>query len=217
MKLENYLSGNMALMFFIGYFVLITALILFHSATTPLYSEVAESLKTIPLTTILAATPLTVILGILTNSIRMTINRYVFRRRLYALDLPLNTQKEKLKDVISMQLQIPKNKIDLKYDCQFQQVKSILLPHFDEYSIRARWFHDFLDSVSYISSFTVIVIAFRAVALSFGSLELVLLIIYSIAGFFSAISLEQFRKRYTLAEVSLILDSDESSELSQVH
>ena len=107
MKLENYLSGNMALMIFVGYCVLITALILFHTATTLLYSEVAKSLKAIPLTTILAATPLTVILGILTNSIRITVNRYVFRRRVYALDLLPNTQKEKLKNVISEQLHIP--------------------------------------------------------------------------------------------------------------
>ena len=87
MKLENFLSGTMALMFFIGYYLLITSLILFHSATTQVYSEAAESLKAIPLTTILAATPLTVILGILTNTVRITINRYVFKRRTYALDL----------------------------------------------------------------------------------------------------------------------------------
>ena len=111
MKIENYVSGIMTLMFFVGYYLLITALILFHSAKTPVYSEVAESLKAIPLTTILAATPLTVILGILTNSLRITINRYVLRRRTYTLDQCIKSQQEKLKTIIAKQLNCPEQNL----------------------------------------------------------------------------------------------------------
>ncbi len=58
-----------------------------------------------------------------------------------------------LRKRIAIELGVEEAAINFNQDSQFEDVKLIIQPKYDEYSIRARWLHDFLECSLLISGF----------------------------------------------------------------
>jgi hypothetical protein len=206
MKLENYVFGSLSFSFLIGYLSLILGLILLFTAQSPIYHEVAASLQKIPLSTILLASPLAVIIGIILNSIRCTVNKYILRRPIYVIDEVSDEIKELFYPVISSVLCVSEKKQIVLDEKAFLMTRAILLPKFDEYSIKSRWLHDFLDTIIYVSVTCILIVSFRAVAQSFHGIEFYVLLIMSVSAVFAYISLKELKIKYIQAELSVIIN-----------
>lgn len=206
MKIEHFFSGSTALNFLVGYYGFLSALLLLHTVKTPLYSEITEVLKATPLSSLIAASPFVVLLGIFINHARIILNRILLHRPTYQLEkLPPKLQNA-LRRRIAIELGVEEADINFNQDSQFEDVKLIIQPKYDEYSIRARWLHDFLECSLLISGFSLIVLAFRSLAYPFGGLEWTLLIGYFSLGTVAFASKPKLRLSFTLAESAMIIE-----------
>jgi hypothetical protein len=161
-------------------------------------------LKATPLASLIAASPFMVLLGIFINHARIILSQNLFHRPTYILDkLPQKLQVS-LINLISYELSIKPTEIDLRHDLQFKDAKLTIQPQFDEYSIRTRWLHDFLECSILISGFSLTVLAFRLLAGPYGGLEWALLVGYFALLSVAVASNPKLRISYTLAESAMI-------------
>lgn len=206
MKIEHFFSGSTSLNFLVGYFAFISGLLLLHTVKTPLYSEIANVLKVTPLSSLIAASPFVVLLGIFINHARIVLNRTLFHRSTYQLNrLPPQLQNS-LRHRIAIGLGVAETAIDFNQDHQFEDAKLIIQPMYDEYSIRARWLHDFLECSLLISGFSIIVLAFRSIAYPFGGLEWTLLIGYFSIGIVALAAKPKLQLNFTMAESAMMIE-----------
>ncbi len=205
MELDKYFFGSFSFSFLIGYLSLLLGFLLILSAKTPVYQEVALSLKEVPLSTILLASPLSVIIGLILNIIRCTINKYVFHRPIYAFEAVPTEMKEQIQNICSNILSISSKDEILLSDKHFLQARSILLPRFDEYSIKHRWLHDFLDTTVYVSIICIVIVVSRIIINSFNGVELYVFLILMLSVFFALLSLKNLQNEYTNAEIAVMI------------
>lgn len=211
MKIEHFFSGSTTLNFLVGYFGFLSALLMLHTVKTPLYSEITEVLKATPLSSLIAASPFVVLIGIFINHSRIILNRILLHRPTYQLEkLPAKLQNA-LRRRIVIELGVEEAHINFNQDSQFEDVKLIIKPKFDEYSICARWLHDFLECSLLISGFSLIILAFRALAYPFGGLEWTLLVGYFFIGTVALASRPKLQLSFTLAESAMIIEESQSA------
>lgn len=203
MKFENIAFGNLSFSFFTGYFCIILWLVLLVSSTTPFYVEVAIEVKKIPIATILLASPLAIIVGVIFNRIRCSINKHVIKRNQYDFhSLPDEVGLAVLKIIHELLPSIGKE----INENSFSTLKLFLTPNFDEYSVKSRWTHDFLDSTIYLCTIGITIVSIRVIITSLNSIDLYILITMSVAVLFSALSLRDLKETYTKSEASILLN-----------
>ncbi len=186
-------------------------MLLLHSVKTPLYSELAMVLKASPLSSLVAASPFVLLLGIFINQSRIVLKKYLFHRPTYLLNKLPQEMQNSLRNKIANELGIEEMDINLNHDSQIEDAKLIMQPQYDEYSIRSRWLHDFLECSILITGFTVIVLVFRALAYPFEGLEWVLLVACLTIGIVAVASIPKLRSNYTIAEAAMILFKSQHS------
>lgn len=200
LKLDNLLSGKTALYFIVGYYGFLSALLLLYTVKTPLYSEISDVLKFTPLSSLIAASPFVVLLGIFINQARMIFNNTLLHKSIYQLENLPSKLRYDLKEKIALELNIEEEQVDLKRDSDFENAKLMVRPDFDEYSLPSRWLHDFLDCTFLISLFSLVVLGFRYLAYSFGGLEWALLVGYFSICVVAYASKPKLRRLFSLAE-----------------
>jgi len=207
MKLENHVFGSLSFAFLVGYMALILCLILLYSTQSPIYHEVAVSLQKIPLSTILLASPLAVVIGIIINSIRVTINKFILRRQLYEIEKVSNELKDIICPVINEVLHTHKTELVQLNEHTYTTARTILIPRFDVYSIKSRWLHDFFDSTIYIAITCIVIVSLRAIVKkTLVGIDFYVLLVMTVSAVFAFASLKDLKIEYTKAELSVIVD-----------
>ncbi len=204
MKFENLISGHLSFLFIIGYFCLASWLTLLFSSVTPFYGEVGEMAKKIPLSTILLASPLAVIVGILFDALRCAINKHLLKRSIYDLASLPDETKQALTNVISELFPALESSKCLE-EAPFTNAKAGLLPDFDEYSIKNRWLHDFLDATVYLGAISLVLLSMRVMIHSLRGIDVYVFLIMIVAVFFAGLSLKDLKAEYTKAIVAIVL------------
>lgn len=206
MKLENHIFGSLSFYFLAGYLTLIVGLILIFTSKTPVYGEVASSLAYIPLSTILAASPLALIIGVVVDHARRTINTSLLKRSRYAIGMEgAKHYEELLLQLINDSLHGQGQERATLTEDEYLNVRPLLLPGFDEYSVISRWVHDLLDITIFLAVLTEAILLFRWLVNTSGAVEFYLFLIMAIAACFSIVAQKQLRLIFTQNEIALII------------
>ncbi len=193
----------------VGFFTLMFLLPLLYTVKTPLYSQISGLLKTTPLSSILAASPAILIIGIIVDQARTVLKKYIIKVNTYTVKNLPAAMIMSIEQAVSAVLKLSANEVDLKSDAQFEEAKLIILPLFDQYSIVHRWVNDFLECTILVTAFTLLVIGFRAVGAAFAGTEMVLLEVYITVLLISSVSIVGLPRKYTLAEASIFLNESD--------
>ncbi len=169
-----------------------------------------------PVISLLIGAPFVVLLGIFVNMFRITIIRILIRKQTYNLSALPEVLMEALKLTIATQLSIDQGQVNFQNDRHFETTKQLLLPEMDEYAIRARWLHDLFENVVVVVSFSLIVLAFRAMVFGLKGVDWALVLVSVFAGFIAVISIPYLRRGYTISEVSLVVKSHRSQQFQRV-
>lgn len=204
MKFENVVSSSLSFLFLTGYLCITAWIMLLMTSMTPLYREVVEIVKMIPISTVLLAAPFAVIIGILFDAIRRVINKHLLRRKIYDFAYLSAETRQTLIETMHKVLS-GKTKLEFLDEGLYTHAKAMWAPEFEEHSIKSRWIHDFLDSAIYVAVLSSTVLIFRMALNPLRGFDLYILIIMAVAIFFATLSLKDLKVVYTNSEVTMIL------------
>lgn len=169
----------------------------------PILCRSSHSGKKIPLSTILLASPLAIIVGVIFNRIRCSINKHVIKRKQYDFHSLPNEVDLALVQLIHELLPSIGENIN---ENSFSNLRLFLTPKSDEYSIKSRWTHDFLESTIYLFTIGIIIVSIRVIINSINSIDFYIFITMAVAILFSALSLRDLKEAYTKSEASILLN-----------
>ena len=119
----------------VGFITILCSLPLFYTIKSTVYADVSSLIKSTPLSSVLAASPGIVLMGILIDQARVIIKKYLLKLSNYKTYCISEQSKIELCQAISETLQVKIDQVNLKNDDHFQKAMLKILPLFDYITI----------------------------------------------------------------------------------